>query len=99
MNIEDIPISNIILDKAQRIIAKKNQEEAELKAERKRKKNYIKTCVHAKICPVCGDELHSRKATKEEKREFNYDYYNDTLECNKFHYKFISGEYENDEYD
>jgi len=88
----EIQINNEIQKKAKSIIADK---EAQIQQE-KDKSKYIDTCINANICPVCGDELTKRTVTKEEKNQFNYDYYEETLLCNKNHFVKIRGEYCND---
>jgi hypothetical protein len=90
----DIIVNDQIFNKATDIIIKKRKEEKEKEEERQKKEYYLKICLEAKICPVCGDLLTSRKATKEEKKLYSFDYFNDTLECEKKHFVHITGEYD-----
>lgn len=91
----EILINKSIQDKADKILLDIKQKADDKIA----KQQYIDLCIKTKICPICGDELNSRKVSKEEKEKYNYDYYNDTLECNKEHYTLVQGEYLDDDYD
>ncbi len=91
---KNIEINDDILNKAEQILLDK---QLALKLE-ENKKIYIKICIDAKICPICGNELHSRPITKEEKKQYNYDYYYDTLFCEKDEFIKINGEYCDDDY-
>jgi oligoribonuclease (3'-5' exoribonuclease) len=92
---QNIEINNDILNKAENIINKKKEEEKEEKA----KIEYIEKCIEAKICPICGNELHLRPASKEDKKKHFYDYYYDTLFCEKDEFIKINGDYSVDDYD
>jgi predicted RNA-binding Zn-ribbon protein involved in translation (DUF1610 family) len=91
----EIQINNEIQKKAESIIADKK---AQIQ-QKKDKSKYIDTCVEADICPVCGDKLIKRSATKEEKDQYGYDYYHNTLTCNKNHFLRVNGDFDDYDYD
>jgi hypothetical protein len=89
---KNIKINIDILDKANDILTKK-EEEKKLK---KNTKIYIKKCIKARICPICGEPLLKKNPTKEEKRQSFFDVIEYVLYCKKS--KFIHIEGWNDNY-
>lgn len=88
----DIIINNDILEKAENIIKKENQK----KIEEENKYIYIKKCIEAKICPICGEPLFVRNPTKEEEKNSIYNVIEHVLYCKKSKFIHIQGYYDDD---
>lgn len=102
-------INEELLLKANKIIKlkkieddKKLKEQQKLLEEKKSLKKYKKICIEAKICPICGGVLNSRKSTKKERKESGYNWDIKTIYCEdkESHFTEVIGEYidHNDEY-
>ena len=92
-----ITINENILQKANKIL---NEEKQELEKElvEKRLKKYTKTCIKARICPICGEPLIERKPTNEEKQNSFYDHISYVLYCEKSNFIHIEGwDYDHDD--
>lgn len=107
MKTEDIKINTNIESKAIYIIQKKKEEkqfekikQKKLQKELKAHKKYIKNCIKAEICPVCGDNLKTLDSLehKKYKDQTGYDYINFVLICTD-HFEHIDGDYYDSDYD
>ena len=92
----NIIIQPTILNKAIQIINEKNR----IEQEKRNIEKYKTLCIKAEICPVCGNTLNNRKATKQEEKRSGYDYVNYVLECDKKHFIYMNGEdfHDDDDY-
>ena len=86
-----ITINDSIFEKASKILEEERKKKKEERLAIKRKNKYIKTCIKAKICPICGEPLLEREPTKEEKRESHYDVISYVLYCEKSDFVHIEG--------
>ena len=90
---ENIIINEEIKRKASKIIEDKIAKEVE----RQNLERYIKQCIQAEICPICGNELNLRNATKQEiKKEKPYTIISDVLYCSNDNFICYDKEYISD---
>lgn len=86
-----ITINDSILEKASKILNEEKIKRKKEKLAEKRKKKYIKTCIKAEICPICGEPLIKREPTELEELESYYDVISYVSYCEKSDFIHIQG--------